>query len=245
MSKNLDDSSRAAAEDFTTELAALWHAQLGPSLIGIYRIGSLAHGGFSRRYSDIDVAIISEAGLTRDELERAREAALHRSAPLGAKLSIFWSDRSFSIGRFPTLDRIDYFDHGVPLIERERVQPNRPSLEEVRTYLRGQPLQSWGEQVRRFAAVTTLGPADQKPYLRTLLYPARFFYSWMTGKMASNDTAVAFLANAAPSGIDIDVIARALRFRQEARDLDALLPDRVKLPGLFAGCVRIVEKTES
>ena len=245
MSENLDDSSRAAAEEFTTELAALWHVQIAPSILGIYRIGSLAHGGFSRRYSDIDIAIVSENGLSRDELDKAREAALHRSASLGAKLSIFWSDRSFSVGRFPTLDRIDYLDHGVPLIERERVRPDRPSLDAVRTYLRGQPLEAWGEQMRRFAAVTTLGPADQKPYLRTLLYPARFFYSWMTGKMASNDTAVAFLAKAAPEGIDIDLIARALRFRQEARDLDALLPDRVKLPRLFAGCLRIVERTES
>ena len=223
------------------ELAALWDAQLGPSLIGVYRIGSLAHGGFSRRYSDIDVAIVNENGLNREDLDKAREAALHRSAPLGAKLSIFWSDRRFSIGRFPPLDRIDYLDHGVPLIERERVRPDRPSLDAVRTYLRGQPLESFGEQVKRFAAVTSLGPADQKPYLRTLLYPARFFYSWMTGRMASNDTAVAFLAKAVPPGIDIDLIARALRFRQEARDLDALLPDRVKLPGLLAGCLRIVE----
>ena len=238
---DLNDSSRAEAEDFTMELAALWDAQLGPSLIGVYRIGSLAHGGFSRRYSDIDVAIVNENGLNREDLDKAREAALHRSAPLGAKLSIFWSDRRFSIGRFPPLDRIDYLDHGVPLIERERVRPDRPSLDAVRTYLRGQPLESFGEQVKRFAAVTSLGPADQKPYLRTLLYPARFFYSWMTGRMASNDTAVAFLAKAVPPGIDIDLIARALRFRQEARDLDALLPDRVKLPGLLAGCLRIVE----
>jgi predicted nucleotidyltransferase len=241
MSENLDDSSRAAAEDFTTELAALWRGQLGPSLIGVYRIGSLAHGGFNRRYSDIDVAIVSETGLTPEELSRAREAALKRSAQLGAKLSIFWSDRGFSVGRFPLLDRIDYLDHGVPLIERERVRPDRPSMDAVRTYLRGQPLEGFGEQVRRFAAMTSLGPADQKPYLRTLLYPARFFYSWMTGKMASNDTAVAFLAKAAPPGIDIDVIARALRYRQEARDLDELLPDRVTLPGLLAGCVRIAE----
>ncbi|MGH7035756.1 MAG: hypothetical protein ACREFL_18650 [Stellaceae bacterium] len=245
MSETLDDSHRAAAEEFTAELAALWRAQIGSSILGIYRIGSLAHGGFSRRYSDIDVAIVSENGLASDELGGAREAALHLSAPLGAKLSIFWSDRSFSVGRFPPLDRIDYLDHGLPLIERERVRPIRPSMDEVRSYLRGQPLETWGEQARRFAAVTTLGPADQKPYLRTLLYPARFLYSWMTAKMASNDTAVAFLANAAPPGIDIDVIARALRFRQDARDLDALLPDRVKLPGLLAGCLRIAERTES
>lgn len=243
MDEALEQSAREAAEKFTAELAALWRAQIGPSIIGVYRIGSLAHGGFSRRYSDVDVAIISETGLSDAELDQARQAALDLSAPWGAKLSIFWADRAFSIGRFPPLDRVDYIDHGVPLIERERVRPNRPTLDEIRTYLRGQPLDSWRQQGTRFAAATSLAPADHKPYLRTLLYPARFTYSWMTGSMASNDTAVAFLLKTAPEGIDTGVVARALRFRQDASDVDRLLPDREKLPGLFAGCVRMVETT--
>lgn len=41
-----------AARDFAVALAARWQARLGDALLGVTLIGSLAHGGFSRRYSD-------------------------------------------------------------------------------------------------------------------------------------------------------------------------------------------------
>ena len=37
------------------------------------------------------------------------------------------------------LDRIDYIDHTVALMERERVRPVRPTLEEMQRYLAGAP----------------------------------------------------------------------------------------------------------
>ena len=51
---------------------------LKPDLPPCFLIGSLAHGGFSRRYSDIDVAVVTETGLTPEDLEamRADGAAL-------------------------------------------------------------------------------------------------------------------------------------------------------------------------
>jgi len=42
-------------------LAALpenFKSKLGPSLVEVYKIVSLAHGGFSQIYSDIDVGLI-------------------------------------------------------------------------------------------------------------------------------------------------------------------------------------------
>ncbi len=118
-------------------------ALLGDALLGVYLLGSLAHGGFSRRYSDIDVAVITEAGLTPAEFDAMRADAAAISSELAAKLSIFWTDRTFSAGRFPPLDRADYLDHGVALIERERVTPPRPGLAEVRAYLTGKPFEAW------------------------------------------------------------------------------------------------------
>jgi predicted nucleotidyltransferase len=35
---------------------------LSRELLGAYLIGSLAHAGFSRRYSHIDIALVTEAG---------------------------------------------------------------------------------------------------------------------------------------------------------------------------------------
>src|SRR5581483_2400606 len=47
-----DSIAANAAHDFAQALAPRWSAQLGSNLLGVYLLGSLAHGGFSRRYSD-------------------------------------------------------------------------------------------------------------------------------------------------------------------------------------------------
>jgi len=235
-----DESARAAAVDFTRAIAAWWQDRLGPDLLGVYLLGSLAHGGFNRRYSDIDIAVIAEKPLT-DETRDAMKARAAAIAPaLAPKLSLFWTDRSFAVGRFPPLDRADYLDHGVALIERERVRPPRPSLEEVRLYLGGAPLANWAKTADGFAALNALEPKNHKPYLRAHLYPARFAYSWITGRMASNDEAVAYLQPQPPPGLDMDLIGRALALRHRAADPDPLFPDRVKLAQQVAACRRLV-----
>ena len=61
MHRTTDDSVRVAAIGFANCLVPFWQAELGPELLGLYLMGSLAHGGFSRRYSDIDIAVITEA----------------------------------------------------------------------------------------------------------------------------------------------------------------------------------------
>ena len=44
-----DEAASRAAADFARHLVANWQAALGSELLGVYLIGSLAHGGFSRR----------------------------------------------------------------------------------------------------------------------------------------------------------------------------------------------------
>src|SRR5687767_12733050 len=89
------------AHDFARQLAVRWQAQLDDELLGVYLLGSLAHGGFSRRYSDIDMGTVTEGALTPASLDAMRAAAVDVSAELAPKLSIFWTDRTFSVGRFP------------------------------------------------------------------------------------------------------------------------------------------------
>jgi len=234
-----DDSARAAALDLTRAVAAWWQEQLGPDLLGVYLMGSLAHGGFNRRYSDIDIAVIAERPLPDDLRDAMKPHAATIAPDLASKLSLFWTDRSFSVGRFPPLDRADYLDHAVALIERERLHPARPTLDEVRRYLAGSPLSRWAETAQRFADAAVLDARHHKPYLRALLYPARFVTSWMTGRMVSNDDAVAFLRRSAPDGLDVDLIARAFDCRTRAADPDALFPERTRLPRQVAACQRL------
>ncbi len=244
MAPSLDDQAAAAARDFAATLAPRWEALLGDALLGIYLLGSLAHGGFSRRYSDIDVAVITEDGLTPVAFDNMRAAAGALSSELAAKVSIFWTDRTFSVGRFPPLDRADYLDHGVALFERERVTPPRPGLDEVRRYLAGKPFEAWRQGAAQFAALDALEPKSHKAYLRAHLYPARFAYSFLTGRMGSNDTAVEWLKDRALPGLDVGLIARALDIRRAAEDPDALFPARGLLPRQVAACTALMVDSE-
>jgi predicted nucleotidyltransferase len=231
-----NERAALAAREFVTRVARSWSDRLGPRLLGVYFIGSLAHGGFSARYSDIDVAAIVTDPLAPAELDAMREAARAQSIELAARLSIFWADRTFTVGRFPPLDRIDLIDHAVPVIERRRVRPARPSLDDIRHYLGGQPFAAWTEQVRHFANAAALDGADHKPYVRALLYPARLLYSWETGAMASNDAAVAFLARTPVAGLDLDLVGRTLACRRAGRDPDELFAERAKLLRQHEAC---------
>src|SRR5579872_3726812 len=157
-----DEAAGRAAADFAKGLVANWQAALGTELLGLYLIGSLAHGGFSRRYSDVDMAVISENGLSAETIDRVRGEAAALSPEWGPKVSVFWTDRRFAIGRFPPLDRIDYLDRPVALFERERVPAARPTLQEIRAYLRGAPFTNWAERACAFASAPALDPKDRK-----------------------------------------------------------------------------------
>ena len=52
-----NEMARTAALEFAHALASPYQAHFGERLIGAYLIGSVAHGGFSHRYSDIDLVI--------------------------------------------------------------------------------------------------------------------------------------------------------------------------------------------
>src|SRR5262245_47724798 len=77
--------ARTTAIDFACRLVGHWQPALGTELLGAYLIGSLAHGGFSRRYSDIDIALVTTAGLSPQALDRMRSEAVALSADWGTR----------------------------------------------------------------------------------------------------------------------------------------------------------------
>jgi len=242
MDQTADTSPHAPAIDFAHRMVQFLQATLGRELLGAYLIGSLAHGGFSRRYSDVDVAVVTEAGLSSLALDRLRNEAAALSADWAPKLSVFWTDRHFSLGRFPPLDRVDYLDNAMVLTERERVQPARPTLTEVRRYLAGVPFKNWTDSVRHFVNAETLEANDRKVYLRSILYAARFCYSWTTGQIGSNDQAVAYVDRQHAARLDVALITRALECRQADADPDFLFPERMKLPFQVDACAMLLSE---
>ena len=232
--------ARAAAVDFVRRLVPHYRQIFGSELLGAYLIGSMAHAGFSWRYSDLDIALVTVGGLSSQVQDHIRNKAVALSTDWAAKLSVFWADRHFSTGRFPPLDRIDYLDHAIALMERDRVRPTRPTRTEIQQYLRGEPFASWVDRAQGFAAADTLEPKDRKAYLRTLLYPARFCYSWMTGLMGSNDDAVAFINERPIPRMNVEVIASALACRQSANDADELFSARAALLQQIDACASLL-----
>ncbi len=240
ITSDADRDALDAATNLAKGMTAYWNEKLGDNLLGFYLLGSLAHGGFNRRYSDIDLGLVAEIPLTDGMIEAMRAHARSLSPELAGKISLFWTDRSFAIGRFPPLDRLDYLDHSVALFEREAVRPKRPSLDDIRDYLRGAPFGNWAKNVEGFAALETLEPENHKPFIRAFLYAARFVYSWTTGTMASNDDAIAFLQESPPPGVDVELLVRAFQLRLDAADPNPLFDDRESLPGLVEACARLM-----
>ena len=234
-----NELARAAGVDLVRRLVPYCLQTLGSELLGAYLIGSVAHGGFSWRYSDLDIALVTVDGLSSQALDRIRNKAVMLSAEWGPKLSVFCADRHFSAGRFPPLDRVDYLDHAIVLMERERIKPARPMLTAIREYLRGEPFANWADRARSFAAAEVLEPCDRKAYLRTLLYPARFCCSWATGLTVSNDDAVAFVNERPPARLDVDLITRALECRRIGCDPDSLFTAQTTLMSQIDACASL------
>jgi predicted nucleotidyltransferase len=219
---------------------SLWHDSLGARLLGVYLLGSLAHGGFSRRYSDIDVAVINGDGLAPSELQGLTNQVATQFPEIVQPVSIFWADESFSVGRFPPLDRVDYLDHAVPLFENRHVVPARPDLREIRAYLSGGPFEKWSKEVDRLVNANELTSRDYKPYIRAALYGVRFVYSWKTGGVTSNDVAVAFVDEHELFSSGMDLIRAALHARQANDVPTPLFEQRETLRRLVDLCCDVV-----
>ncbi len=239
MTSDPDQTVRDAAIELADHIADFLQRKLQDRFIGFYLLGSLAHGGFSRRYSDIDLGLISESGISETDITDLRNEATARNPGLAAKLSLFWTDRTFSVGRFPPLDRVDYLDHAVALREAERVVPERPDMDEIRAYLIGQPLENWRTNSRKYSDLVDLPDDLHKPFLRAFLYAARFCYSWRTGLMGSNDVAVEYLKQNPVNGLDTGLIEIALEIRHNAADPVDLFPARKRLPEIVSACTAL------
>ena len=228
-------SSQAVAITFARRVAGMWEEVLGKKLAGVYLIGSLAHGGYSADHSDIDMALITESPPASADFDMVNGKSA-TCCPVPAKVSLFWANTTFSAGRFPPLDRVDYLDHRIVLLEHRQVSPERPTLDEIRTYLKADPLRNWSSEVTRLSSLPDLAARDRKSYLRALLYPARFLYSWETGKVASNDDAVAYITERKLFGTEAELLTHALACRIADVDVAQLFSERGRLWDLLRIC---------
>jgi len=215
-------------EDYIVGVAQHFKARLGAALVEIYKIGSLAHGGFSAIFSDLDVALLLGCAEPPAAIAQYIAEAKALRADYGKKLSVFWGNPDYRWGRLPVIDRLDLLDHGVPLLRNHRPAFLRPDQDEIRVALRENLEKSWLPKVADLTHLSELAPKDRKPYIRAILYPARFIYTWDCLAVDSNDRAVQYLHRVRPAGLDLRPMDLALACRQEkcfAEDVFAMRTD--------------------
>ena len=201
---------------------------LGSVLVEAYKLGSLAHGGFSNTYSDIDVGLLLNCSEPPEAMSTLIAATKTLDAEYGKKLSVFWANPEFTWGRLPVIDRLDLLDHGVPLLRGIKPSFRRPSKDEIHREQCESIERSWKARLPELSGLTNLEPKDRKAYIRAILYAARLIYTWDNLAVDSNDRAVEYLHQVQPHGLDLKPIDMALACRNEkctAEDVFALHTD--------------------
>jgi len=218
-------------DKFVDRVARLFKAKLDCSLVDAYKLGSLAHGGFSNIYSDIDFGLLLNCAESPVAMAEWIDEAKTLDDAYGKKLSVFWGNPEFSWGRLPYLDRLDLLDHGIPLINGHKPQFRRPNKDEIRAELLLSIERSWKPRLPELSRLRSVTPESRKPYIRAILYAARLIYSWDNLRIASNDRAVTYLHQVRPPGLDLQPIDMALACRQDkcsAEDVFAFRTDLVR-----------------
>jgi hypothetical protein len=201
--------------DYVARVGEYFKSRLGASLVEAYKLGSLAHGGFSSIYSDIDVGFLLNCAEPPVELPALIAEAKMLDAEYGKKLSIFWGNPEFAWGRLPVIDRLDMLDHGVPLLRGMKPTFRRPTKDEIHQEQLQSIERSWKSRLPELNRLTALELNDRKPYIRAFLYAARLIYTWDNLAVVSNDRAVEYLHQVQPPGLDLKPIDMALACRNE------------------------------
>ena len=233
-------SDLAEVSDYCVAVAQYFKHNLGPSLVEVYKLGSLAHGGFSPAYSDIDLCLLMECAEAPAEMAQVLAGAKELHPTYGKWLSVFWGNPAESWGRLPVLDRVDLLDHGAPMFSTHRPDFSRPDKASIREALLQSVEKSWGPNTKELSTLVELTPETQRPYVRCLLYPARLIFSWDRFEIASNDRAVAYLSEIAPAGLDLKPIQLALECRYNRDAAERLAPEHVSLAGQFASATAYI-----
>ena len=218
-------------DEFVNRTAHFFQEKLGSFLMDAYKLGSLAHGGFSDTYSDIDLGLLLKCAEPPTAMAEWIDEAKTLDTMYGKKLSVFWGNPDYNWGRLPHLDRLDLLDHGIPLLNGFKPQFRRPNKEEIRAELLRSIERSWKPRLPELNGLISLTAENRKPYIRAILYAARLIYSWDNLRMDSNDRAVTYLHQVQPAGLDLGPIDMALMCRLakcSAEDVFAVGTDLVR-----------------
>jgi predicted nucleotidyltransferase len=200
--------------------------RLAGGLVSAYAIGSLAHGGFRRAVSDVDLALLTDEHPMRDIREIvATIAADVRSSldGLGDRLSVFHAPwRRFNDpptdARFPPIDRSDLVRYGVLVhgTDLREVHARAPSAEAIRRQavdfaLRRVTPRTLAEDLQQLAR----NRLPVRSATKIVLWPVRLQHVCDAGEATGNTDAVAHYLQIADARHP-RLVRDALAWRDEA-----------------------------
>jgi hypothetical protein len=231
-----------AGDTALAEAVDAFRDALGDRLLAAYALGSLAHGGFSPLVSDIDLGLIIRDPLRADDagkIQAVADAQKAKGSELSKRLSVFWGTESTlrgeqEGGRLPALDQLDLIENGRLLAGKDaRTDLPRPSGDELLitgaefaldhlagvrngggapTRGLGSMRPAEGDAVQEIRSPELLLAGGVRRMTKLVLFPVRFLFTAATGRVGTNEAAVAYyVANGEAPGTTL--VAAALAWR--------------------------------
>ena len=224
-------------------------------LIAAYIIGSLARGGFSEHYSDIDLAFILAGPLTESD-QHAFQNILKRlsilNIPFANKLSLFWqsaanlneSFRTDNYAHSSAFDQIDLFQYGllkygVDVRTNGFQFPSQRSLEIDAVNIALEKLNN-PRVIAMMANPHLLFSQRTMPPSKLVLLPVRLIYTALTHKTGSNKDAVDYYCRYYADNT-VHLVESAFKWRQQLPDIHHIDLDLIKknLPIIYHRLIMI------
>lgn len=178
--------------------------QVGKRMLSCYILGSIAHGGYIRNVSDIDIAIIFKELYHNDNqlIDKIIEYIHTSRWKLSKRVSIFWgsleSINDKTAGRFYIFDVIDLVENGILIFGKDvRKGLNIPLNDQLKHAVIKYFLDVFFNPKNLYEVINPekyLSKYFKKKYFRYLftriLFPLRCIYTLKTCKIAANHTAL-------------------------------------------------------
>jgi hypothetical protein len=118
----------------------------------------------------------------------------------------------------------------------------RPDKADIHRSLLESVEKSWKPRAKELSRLAELEPKNYKPYVRSLLYPARLIYSWDRLQITSNDTAVEYLHEIKPPGLDLHPIELALECRYDRCSPEKIFSEEINLENQLQNAMLYLSK---
>ena len=229
-------------------------AELGPAKVsGLFRIGSLAHGGYDPLVSDVDVGVLLEARLPEGSIalaKRAKDGLERRGVPLAKRYSLYVGtpeelSHSVEQTRFTVFDVLDLLRHGSLIHGSDaRSEIDEPGFRALllSTFKFASSYVFTDLYRRAMASLEELYREDYILFTRFILLPVRFIHTARSRGPASTAEAVeSYRAEYADPSAEVAGLALQWRKRSaSAEEVKAIRKADVKQ--LYANFLAHYEK---